>query len=448
MVLSEVLSTTLSVKPWYKALSKTQWKTLVASNFGWMCDGFETYALILTIGIALRQLLAADQFSQIPIYAGSVIAITLAGWALGGVIGGVLTDYFGRKRIMVLSILAYSLTTGLSALSWDWVSFAILRFCVGLAIGSEWVTGAAIISEMWPDRMRGRGVGMMQCGFGLGFFLASFVWLFVSQLGDGSWRYMYLIGILPALSAFFIRRHIPESEKWEKSDQERQSAKEKKDRGDQLGEHDRALNRFTFFDLFVEPISRRRAILAFLMSVATSLGWYGISLWIPQYVASIATHDGLSGQHWAALSGMAFNAAAVIGYVAFGFLSDIFGRKPTTMTFFAMSLLLVPVQFMLTQDLIWLLSIAAVMGFFASGQYTWMSSWAPELFPTRIRATATGFIFNGARLLAAVGPLVSGAMVVALGGYAKATLIVSAIYILGFVCAPFLPETAGKPLPE
>jgi MFS family permease len=444
MAISDVHATT----PWYAALNKSQWKTLVASNFGWMCDGFETYALILTVGVALRQLLDPSRYPQIPFYAGSVIAITLAGWAVGGIVGGVLTDYFGRKRIMVLSILAYSITTGLSAFAWDWVSFAVLRFIVGLAIGSEWVTGAAILAEMWPDRMRGRGVGMMQCGFGLGFFLASLVWLFVSQMGDQSWRYMYIVGIVPALSAFVIRRHIPESSKWEKSDQERNSAKERKERGEQLGEHEQALNRFTFFDLFVEPEYRRRAILAFLMSVATSLGWYGISLWIPPYLASIAVREGLSGQHWAALSGMAFNAAAVVGYVAFGFLSDVFGRKPITMTFFALSLLLVPVQFMLTENLLLLLVIAAVMGFFASGQYTWMSSWAPELFPTYIRATATGFIFNGARLLAAAGPLVSGAMVVALDGYAKATLVVSSIYILGFVCAPFLPETAGKPLPE
>ena len=143
--------------PWYRALNRTQWKTLFASNIGWMCDGFETYALILTIGVALRQLLDPSQYSQIPIYAGSVIALNIVGWAAGGVIGGVLADYFGRKRIMLLSILAYSLTTGLSAIAWDWTSFAILRFIAGLGIGSEWVTGAAIVLDVaqpdaWPRR--------------------------------------------------------------------------------------------------------------------------------------------------------------------------------------------------------------------------------------------------------------------------------------------------------
>jgi MFS family permease len=440
--------TTVDATPWYRALSPTQWKTLFASNIGWMCDGFETYALILTIGVALRQLLDPSQYSQIPLYAGSVIALTLLGWGLGGVIGGVLADYFGRKRIMLLSILAYSLTTGLSAIAWDWTSFAVLRFIAGLGIGTEWVTGAAIISEMWPNRMRGRGVGMMQCGFSLGFFLASFIWLLVGSSGPDSWRYMYLIGILPAFSAFWIRRQIPESPVWEKSDQERQLAQQRKRRGESLGEKDKALNRFTFFDLGVEPELRRRVILAFLMSVATSLGWYGISLWVPPHIASIASQAGLATQQWAAIAGMVFNAGGIIGYVAFGFLSDILGRKPITMTFFAMSFLLVPVQFMLTENLFLLLIIAAVMGFFASGQYTWMSSWAPELFPTRVRATATGFIFNGARFLAAFGPLVSGALVVNFGGYGRATLVIASIYILGLLCAPFLPETSGKPLPD
>jgi MFS family permease len=437
-----------ALMPWYRALSRTQWKTLLASNIGWVCDGFETYALILTIGVALRQLLDPSLYSQIPVYAGSVIALTLVGWATGGIIGGILTDYFGRKRIMLASILTYSLTTGLSAIAWDWPSFAILRFIAGLGIGAEWVTGAAIVSEMWPNRMRGRGVGMMQCGFSIGFFLASLVWLLVSSLGPDAWRYMYLIGILPAFTAFWIRRQIPESPLWEKSDQERRLAQERQRRGEALVEREKSFNRFTLVDLFAEPELRRRVILAFLMSVTTSLGWYGISLWVPAHVASIAGRAGLTAQQWAAFAGMMFNAGGIVGYVAFGFLSDILGRKPVTMTFFAMSLLLVPVQFMLTENLVLLLIMGATMGFFASGQYTWMSSWAPELFPTRVRATATGFIFNGARYLAAFGPLVSGALVVSLGGYGRATLVIALIYILGFVCAPFLPETSGKPLPD
>ena len=156
---------------------------MIAANFGWTFDGYETFAVVISIGAALHQLLGPVQVGQIPVYAGTVIALTLFGWGIGGLIGGVIADYLGRKRTMMLAIFTYSITTGVSALAWDWVSFAVLRFVVGVAIGSEWVTGTAIVSELWPDQARGRGVGLMQCGFGIGFFLASFVWLFIGRMG-------------------------------------------------------------------------------------------------------------------------------------------------------------------------------------------------------------------------------------------------------------------------
>src|SRR6267154_5420166 len=167
--------------PWYRSLSRAQWNVLVASNLGWLFDGFEIYALFLTVGFALHQLLDAAQYAQIPRYAGYILATTVFGWATGGVIGGIIADYIGRKRTMILAILAYSLTTGLSALAWDWQSFAILRFLVGVAIGSEWATGASIVSELWPDHARGKGGGLLQCGAGIGSVLASGIWLLITS---------------------------------------------------------------------------------------------------------------------------------------------------------------------------------------------------------------------------------------------------------------------------
>jgi MFS family permease len=167
---------------WYRRLSRVQWNTLLASNLGWLFDGFETYALILTVGPALRQLLEPSLYPEIPAYAGTIIAINLLGWGIGGMIGGVLADYLGRRRMMMIAVLAYSLTTGLSVFSFNWPSFAILRFLVGVAVGSEWATGSSMVAELWPDRARGRGAGLMQCGLGIGFFIASLVWLFVNPL--------------------------------------------------------------------------------------------------------------------------------------------------------------------------------------------------------------------------------------------------------------------------
>src|SRR5476651_2738458 len=114
-------------QPWYRSLDANQWKTMIAANLGWMFDGYETFALILTVGVALRQLLDPAQYPQIPAYAGTVIAVTLFGWGIGGILGGILADYIGRRRTMIYAILAYSLITGLSALAFDWMSFALLR---------------------------------------------------------------------------------------------------------------------------------------------------------------------------------------------------------------------------------------------------------------------------------------------------------------------------------
>ncbi len=121
-----------SSQPWYRSLNRSQWNTLIASNLGWLFDGYETYALVISIGVALRQLLDPSQYAQIPTYAGVVIATTLLGWGIGGLIGGVIADYIGRKRTMLFAILAYSIMTGLSAFAWDWWSFAIMRFLVGV----------------------------------------------------------------------------------------------------------------------------------------------------------------------------------------------------------------------------------------------------------------------------------------------------------------------------
>src|SRR5438552_1595336 len=250
--------------PWYRSLDRQQWRVLVASNLGWLFDGFEIFALFLTVGFALRQLLDVAQAAEIPRYAGYVLATTVFGWATGGVIGGIIADYTGRKRTMILAILAYSLTTGLSAFAWDWVSFAALRFLVGVAIGSEWATGASIVSELWPDHARGKGGGLLQMGAGLGGIVASLVWLGIGGVGPNAWRWMYLIGVLPAFVTLWIRRGIPESPRWERASERRRAAHALRRSGAALAGEDHALTRFTVHDLFTERAVRWHLIGAFL----------------------------------------------------------------------------------------------------------------------------------------------------------------------------------------
>jgi MFS family permease len=440
-------ATIAASQPWYRSLNATQWKTVFASNLGWTFDGYETFSLILVVGVALHDLLLPAQFGQIPVFAGTVIGITLLGWGIGGVIGGVLADYIGRRRTMIIAILAYSLTTGLSAFAWDWVSFALLRFLVGIAIGSEWSTGASITAETWPDNARGRGAGLMQCGLGIGFFLASFTWLFVSAYGPGAWRIMFLIGVIPAFFTLWLRTGIPESQKWEQSNQKRKSAKARKKSGAALSEEDHALTRFTFADLFADPEVRKRTVIVFLMSLTTTVAWWGISTWVPPFIAAAAGKAGLPPQTWASYAGMSYNIGAICGYIGLGFMADRFGRKPIVMIFFAASLVFTFALYKWTTDLHLLLLVAAVNGFFTLGQYSWMSVWLPELFPTRMRATGMAFTFNSPRFIAFLGPLFAGALIAQLGGFSGMAVAFSFIYLLGFVLVPFLPETKGKPLP-
>jgi len=258
---------------------------------------------------------------------------------------------------------------------------------------------------------------------------------------------MYFIGVLPALFALWVRFGIPESQQWQRANDHRRAARERQKSGEALDVRDQALTRPTLVDLFSDPQSRRHAIVAFLLSLTTTLAWWGISTWVPPYIGSVAAKAGLPAQQWASYAGMVYNAGAIIGYASFGFFADRFGRKPVTMLFFAMALVLTPVLFLWTQDLTLLLVIAAINGFFSLGQYSWMPVWLPELFPTRIRATGMAFVFNAPRFVAFLGPLLAGTLIVSFGGFGHAATIVASIYILGLAAAPFLPETRGKPLP-
>ena len=145
-----------------------------------------------------------------------------------------------------------------------------------------------------------------------------------------------------------------------------------------------------------------------VMSLSVTLGYWGVSTWVPSYVASVATIAGLLGQRWAALAGLMQNLGAIVGYFSFGFLADSLGRKPTTIMFYLMSLILTPVVYLWAQDIYALLVCVGVFGFFTLGIWAWAPIWLPELFPTRMRATAVAFSFNAPRFISCTGPLIPG----------------------------------------
>ena len=431
-----------------QALSAAGWRALVASFLGWLFDGYETYALILVAAVALRQLLEPQQLASLPIYIGGLLAVTLVGWATGGIVAGVLADYIGRKRVLMLSILWYALFTGLTALATSYASFMILRFLTGLGLGAEWGPGTAILGESWPPRSRGRAASVLQSAFAMGLVLASVVWLYVAPFGPSAWRAMFLIGVLPALSVLWIRRSVRESDLWVAARDRRQLARQRLAGGHAVSADDRALTGFTVKRILLAPDLRRRLALLLVLSICTIVAWWAVSTWIPFYAGQIAAKAGGNAQRWVALAGLYYNLGAILGFVAFGVLADTWGRKPTMVLYYAGSIVLVVVLFRVVQDPFTFLMVAAVNGFFTVGQFAWMPVYLPELFPTAVRGSAISLVFDVTRYVAAAGPLLAGWLIVNLGGVNAAASIIGLVYILGVIVTPFAaPETKGRPLP-
>ncbi len=162
--------------PWHAGLTRRHWRILWGSYLGWIFDGYEAVALVYALRPALNTILTPEQAQAPAFYVGLAIGITLLGWGIGGLIGGIAADYIGRKRMMMISILGYAIFTGLTAFAESFTQLALLRFITGLAIGSEWSTGIALVAETWPNRARPKGCGFLQSGFGGGAVLAAIVW--------------------------------------------------------------------------------------------------------------------------------------------------------------------------------------------------------------------------------------------------------------------------------
>ena len=436
--------------PWYSGLNPQHWRILMASFLGWVFDGYESYALFIVMPFVLNSMLTPDQLANRALWAGVAISVTLLGWGIGGLVGGVLADYIGRKRMMIFSVFFYAIFTGMTGFATNFWAFCFLRFITGIAMGSEWSTGVALLAETWPNKARPKGAGFLQSGFGFGTLIAALVWLVLSRtqpLGANTWRLVFIVGALPAFFCLYIRRAIGESEKWlEAVRKQRWAATEA------AGQTGVAVAKrpFTLTEIFREPESRRRTVLAFLLSLTTTVGWWAISSWLPAYAAAMAKAAGVAdpGQ-WALRAALLYTGGAVVGYLLSGFIADALGRRWYLFLTYLGALITTAITYLWTSSLDGLLLAAFINGFFTLGcAYAWMAIYPVELFTSSVRATAAAFIFNASRMIAWVFPILAGSMIHSFGSIPRAAMTLGTIYIVGLIVPWFMPETRGKELPE
>jgi MFS family permease len=436
---------------WTSGLQASHWRVLTASFLGWVFDGYEAYVLIIVMPFVLGALLSPDQASNKAVWAGVAIGVTLLGWGIGGMVGGILADYVGRKRMMIYSVLFYALFTGLTALATNFAVFCALRFVTGFAMGSEWCTGVALLAETWPNHARPKGAGFLQSGFGFGTLIAALVWLILSQaqpLGADTWRLAFVVGALPAFFCLYIRRCVNESERWlDAIRNQRWAATEEVAQARRVASG--AGRPFTLAAIFREAESRRRALLALLLSLTTTVGWWAISSWLPAYAVSMAKLAGAANPaQWGLRAALVYTSGAVVAYLASGFMADAIGRRVYLFFTFLGSLATTAVTYGWVTTPNGLLIASCINGFFTLGcAYSWMAIYPAELFMSSVRASAAAFIFNAARLIAWVFPIVAGTLIQTFGSVSRAAMTLGSIYLVGLVVPWFLPETRGKPLP-
>ncbi len=488
-------------RPWWRELTRYHWFVFVVAALGWLFDCLDQQLFVLARPAAMKELLPAvddpREFAElVKIYGNYATSIFLAGWAIGGLVFGVLGDRIGRAKTMMLTILLYSVCTGLSALSKGFWDFALYRFLTGLGVGGEFAVGVALVAEVMPVRARPHTLALLQALSSVGNVAAALInmGLGVAEsegLVSSPWRIMFLIGALPALLVLVIRRRLKEPDRWERASHEGAV-------GSQLG---------SYAALFRHPTWRRHALVGLALACAGVIGLWAVGFFTPDlmravqrqgvaqqvYVEQIALarRQGDSvraGQLetlreleanpksatlesplvqlkaaiepiingrlaiWAGITMIAMYVGGFLGMFAYGWVAERIGRRGAlALSFLAAFGSTVSVFLFLDHfhDLFWLVPL---MGFCQFSLFAGYAIYFPELFPTHLRSTGISFCYNVGRLLAATGPLLQAELLKLFAGtdeslrYAGATM--SVVFLLGLLVLPFAPETKGKPLPE
>jgi MFS family permease len=445
---------------WWHGMTSYHWFVFSMASLAWMLDCLDQQLFILARPAAMASLLPPGEDPNK--FGGYATAIFVAGWATGGLIFGAVGDRIGRARTLMVTVLLYSLFTGLSAFSWNWESFAAFRFVTGLGVGGVFGLAVALIADALPDRSRAHALGTLQALSAVGNVTAGLIGMTVGKLvaqkiitPEWSWKAMFLVGALPALLCVIIQLRLKEPEKWVKA---REAGRKT---GAAFG---------SYASLFGEARWRKPALLGMLLCVAGVIGLWGIGFFAPELVGPVIERslrnqnlppEQIAGSKasWIGINSIFQNLGAFAGMILMTKLAHARGRKPAFAIAFICALVATIAFFRLfdgKEDVFWL---TPIMGACQLALFAGFAIYLPELFPLRLRSTGTSFCYNVGRFLAASGPFTLGKLQAALKAgattpeakveaFRNACTFMSAIFLVGLLALIFLPETKGKPLPE
>jgi MFS family permease len=386
-------------------------KAIVASVLGYAMDGFDLQILAFALS-AISSALALSNTQ-----AGSLATITLIGAVLGGIVFGILSDYFGRVRMLTWSIVFFAVFTGLTAIAQGYLGIAIFRFLAGVGIGGEFGIGMTLAAETWPARLRARATSLVGLGWQAGVLVAALS--SAPILASWGWRGMFALGAFPALVAIVVRVRLPEPTHFTARPPTRE---------------------FPLKLLVSDARTVRAGIGVLILTSVQNFGYYGIMTWLPTYLAKQFGYGLTKSAIWTAVTvvGMA------IGIMIFGQLADRIGRRPAFWIFQAGAAVSLVVYSQLTTSLALLLG-GAVMGAFANGMLGGYGALMAELYPTQARATAQNVLFNLGRAVGGFAP-VAVALIASAHGFPFAIGALAVIYVVDMVAVLLIPERRAAEL--
>jgi MFS family permease len=412
--------------PGFSQVTSAQKRTLIAAALGWGLDGFD---VLLYSNVQLKVMQSLHVFPTDPHYraiSGLPNTFMLLASGIGGVLFGFIADRIGRTRALMLSILTYSLCSLGTGFSTSLGLLLFFRFVLGLGMGGEWNTGATLVAETWPTHLRARALAIVQSAWAWGLAGAALIaWIVLDKL-HLDWRAVFFAGVLPALVTLWIRTKVPESEMWKQQKTQAGSGA-------------------PFYEIFSSGL-RRNTVLLLLLNIFGLFAWWGLFSWMPPYLTLPVERGGrgFSLMNTATLL-VTLNLIGMFpGYLCYGIVADKLGRKRSLILYTLCAAGLIPLYAAARQQWI-ILILGALVGFFGTGFFSGSGLIGSELFPTRVRARALGFTYNGARALSCIAPYTIG-WVGDKKGLSAAFLLCAIAFVLTAIMASQLPETRGKQL--